>query len=232
MAVPAGLHDRGGAVSRIGLKFGQLTVLDERPGALRCRCDCGREGWYLSAITKPSYKRRLRCEVCAGRPCEVCGAWINAKVGQRALTCSETCRKARASRIECERYERVKGTQHWRETRAAYLQLLKDRASGDPSFAVIYWAYQRARQRAWRARANADPARREAMLQVKREAAAVWREKLRANPEAYQAHLQAARAWYASLTPADRERIFYEPKRRRDAARAAAGEVHKSQRKS
>ena len=205
-------------MSRVGLKFGDLTVLAEQGKALRCRCKCSRVGWYPAAISKPTYKGRRQCEVCAGRPCEVCGAWINAQPGQQSPTCSEACRKVRAARRERERYQRVKDTPAWRTTRATYLQLLKDRASGEPEFARVYWAFKRAAQLAWLTRANADPAKREALLQAKREQAAAWRADLRTNPAAYLAHLQAARDWYASLSAAERDRIYNQPRREaRDA---------------
>lgn len=68
-------------MSRIGNTYGSLTVLEDRGGLLLCRCSCGREGLYSSGISKPTYKGRRKCAYCAGRPCEVCGAWMPAKPG-------------------------------------------------------------------------------------------------------------------------------------------------------
>lgn len=46
------------------------------------------------------------------------------------------------------------------------------------------------------------------MLADKRARAAEWRRDLIQNPEAWEAHKAKVRAWYHSLSPEDRERIF------------------------
>lgn len=196
-------------MSRIGNTYGSLTVLEDRGGMLLCRCSCGREGLYSSGVTKPTYKGRRMCAYCAGRPCEVCGAWMPAKPGTQAATCSESCRKIRAARRESERYARVKSTDEWAATRRAYLETLKARRADDPEFDAAFRRAAAAAMARHTARLNADPATREAYLQRKRAIAAAWRAALIAEPARHAQHLARCRQWYHSLSPDDRARIYY-----------------------
>lgn len=204
-------------MSRVGNTYGSLTVVEERDGMLLCRCKCGREGLYPSAISKPTYKGRRQCAYCAGHPCEVCGKWIEAKPGQRAATCSDTCRKIRASKREMERYAAVKDSEAWIATRQAYIQTLKSRRSSDPGFDEAFRKAAALSMSRYTAKLNSDPATREAYLLQKRTIAAAWRSALLADPVRYAAHLQKCRDWYHGLNPSDRERIFYAPRRKRAA---------------
>lgn len=75
--------------------------------------------------------------------CEQCGSPIPKRRrvhGYPPKTCSVECRKARASARERARYERVKDTDGWKETRAAYIVKLKKRLEDDPEFASIFRA--------------------------------------------------------------------------------------------
>ena len=202
-------------MSRVGITFGKLTVLEDTANQLLCRCECGREGIYPSALSKPTYRGRRQCAHCAGRPCEVCGKWIEAKPGRQSPTCSPSCRKKRANQREKDRYRRIKNTPEWKSVRAAYLAAVKDRIAGDPEFAEIYRAYRRKVVAESIARTNRAPEKREAFLQKKRQAAAEWRAALHANPALHAEHLAASRAWYKSLSDEERERIFYAPRRER-----------------
>jgi hypothetical protein len=202
-------------MSRIGIKVGDLTIIAEAHNTVRCRCKCGAEDWYPSDITKPTYRHRRMCARCAGRPCEICGTWINAQAGRQSPTCSIACRKKRASQREAVRYQKVKSTESWREVRQAYIARLKARMTDEPGFAAIYRAFSRQHQRNHVQRINSDPIKRSSMLESKREIAAAWRAELRLNPEAYLAHLQAARNWYAALSQADKDRIYNQPRKRK-----------------
>lgn len=197
-------------MSKVGLKFGQLTIIEELPTAFRCRCDCGRITLTNKSITKPSYKKRLRCEVCAGRPCEECGTWINATAGMQALTCSEKCRRLRANRKEAERYERVKNTDAWRAVRAAYLGRLAEQRANDPLFDSIFRAYRADALRKYR---QTDKGQATILRAYK-----AWYRRLRDDQAAWAGRLREMNRWYHGLTDAERERIFYEPRRARMAA--------------
>ena len=208
---PEGL--RRPVLSRAGNAYGSLTVLEDRGTMLLCRCSCERVGLYPSSICKPTYKGRKMCAHCAGNPCEVCGKWIEAKPGRRAATCSDACRKIRAAKLESERYARVKDTDAWQETRRAYLLALKSRRT-DPDFDAAFRKAAAAHTARHTAKLNADPATREAYLKRKREDAAAWRAARIAEPARYAGFLQKCRDWYHRLSPADRERIYYAPRRK------------------
>lgn len=203
-------------MSRVGQTFGRLTVTEELPTAFRCTCECGRVGLYNKNITKPSYKKRLQCEVCAGWPCEVCGNWINSSAGRQSPTCSVACRKARAIKIESERYSRVKETPEWRATRSAYLEKLQDRKASDAAFKDRLLGAARSATARWFQRVNKDSSRRAQLLEYKREYCRIQRAKINSDPGARQEKLVRQMDWYRSLSPADRERIFYEPRRKRE----------------
>ncbi|MCD9005209.1 hypothetical protein LDO31_02970 [Luteimonas sp. XNQY3] len=151
--------------------------------------------------------------------CPICGGPIperarGSRHGHPPKTCSEACRKVRASRREQERYARVRQSSAWKETRAAYIVKLKQRMDSDPEFALIFRAEAAARTREWNARIRSiDPARHEQMKAEKRAERAAWRQRLESDPGAWEAHKAACRAWYAGLTDAERDRIFYAPRR-------------------
>lgn len=199
---------------RVGNKYGSLTVLDDRGSMLFCRCICGRDGLYASAITKPTYKGRRQCASCAGRPCEICGKWIDAKPGQRAATCSEVCRKARASRRESERYLEVKNTEAWAATRQAYIRTLRAKRH-DPYFDAEFRRAAAQRTAKYTAKINSDPAAKDAHLKQKRAAAAAWRVALLADPVRYAEFRQRCRDWYRNLSASDKYRIYCAPRKDR-----------------
>lgn len=152
--------------------------------------------------------------------CPICGAPIperprGSRHGNPPKTCSEACRRKRASIRERERYARVKDSSAWKETRAAYLVKLKERLARDPEFAVIFRAEAAARKKEWAAKIRAtDPARHEAIKSAKRAERAAWRRALESDPEAWEAHKAKCRAWYASLSEDERDRIFRKPRAR------------------
>lgn len=180
---------------------------------LLCRCSCGREGLYSSALTKPTYKGRRKCAHCAGRPCEVCGAWMPAKPGMQAATCSVACRKLRAARLESERYTRVKGTDEWARVRRAYLETIQARRA-DPAFDAAFRLAGAQATARHTARINADPASREAYLRRKRAIWAAWWAALIADPARHADYRERCREWYRSLSPEDRARIYYAPRKK------------------
>lgn len=161
--------------------------------------------------------------------CPICGQPIperprGSRHGHPPKTCSERCRKIRAAQRERERYQRVKATAAWQEVRAAYTQKLRDRLAADPEFAAIYRAEANARTRAWRAKLRAtDPARHAQMKAAARAERAAWRRKLESDPAAWEAHKARCRAWYASLSDAERARIYYEPRRRSQSSSRGSG---------
>lgn len=154
-------------------------------------------------------------------PCPICGQPIperprGSRHGHPSKACSEACRIERKRRRERERYRAVKDKPEWKTTRAEYLRKLRARLDAAPEFAAIFRAEAAARTREWNARIRAsDPARHEAMKAEKRAERATWRERLIADPAAWEAHKARCRAWYASLSPEDRERIYYAPRRQR-----------------
>lgn len=195
-------------MSRIGLTYGDLTVIKEAPGSLLCRCTCGAEHWYTSGISKPTYQRRLKCERCAGHPCEICGTLIPAKAGRQSATCSEVCRKKRAGEKGSAYYVSIKDTPKWHADRQAYLEKLRARKADEPAFAEMYRARNREIQRKYQTSIDADPVRREAHLRSKRDRQARWLKALRLDPEAYKAYLESMRDWYAALSHEDKARLF------------------------
>lgn len=156
------------------------------------------------------------------RRCPICGEPIPHKPGVPAKTCSPACRKERHRRLERERYYHVKDTNDWKETRAAYIARHRQRMANDSEYAELFRAYAREQTRQWKTRIDLDPARREELLESKRQWSAEWREALRGDQEQHEAHKAKMRAWYRSLSPEDRDRIFYAPRRR---ARAKKGRV-------
>lgn len=155
--------------------------------------------------------------------CPICGQPIperprGSRHGLPPKTCSEACRRKRASLRELERYARVKNTEAWKETRAAYIVKLKDRLARDPEFAMIFRAEAAMRTREWHFRLRtSDPARHEAMKAEKRAWHAAWRKRLESDPDAWEAHKEKCRVWYAGLSESDRDRIFRIPRSRRKA---------------
>lgn len=153
--------------------------------------------------------------------CPICGNPIpKRKKGNRhghpPKTCSEACRKERHRRRERARYHEVKDTSAWRDTRRAYLEKLKARLADDPDFLVIFRARASLAVQKWRARIKKEDPSRYAEMKLKaRKERAAWRARLVSDAEAWDAYKAKCRAWYASLTPDERERIFYAPRRSR-----------------
>ncbi|SFL33922.1 hypothetical protein [Azotobacter beijerinckii] len=204
-------------MDRTGLRFGSLTVLDDSGASdqLRCVCDCGREGLYPRAISKPTYRGPLSCAWCRGSPCEICGEIVPAKGRRQAATCSEPCRAERIKRKGREYYLSVRNTPRWLQLYRERCTKHRQRMRDDPEYATQFNEANRRRLAAYRARLNLDPARREAMLQRKRAIAARARCKLQADPAAHEAHKERQRRWYRALSPEDYRRIYIEPRKRR-----------------
>jgi hypothetical protein len=123
-------------------------------------------------------------------------------------TCSPDCRAERHRRIERARYPLIKDTEAWQSVRAHHVEKIRLRLKTDPEFAAIHRAFGRAQTAAWKARIDADPAARLVMLEKKRVQAAAFRGALATDPVAWASHKAKARAWYASLSAEDRERIY------------------------
>lgn len=157
--------------------------------------------------------------------CPICGGSIpvrprGSRHGSPPKTCSEACRKERSRRRERERYHRVKGSDSWKETRKAHLSKLRERLKADPGLARMFREEAAARTRAWRRKLEtSDPVRHEAMKAERRAERAAWRRQLESDPEAWEAHKAKVRAWYSSLSQADRDRIYNEPRRKRGRGR-------------
>jgi DNA-binding transcriptional regulator YiaG len=154
-------------------------------------------------------------------PCPICGQQIperprGSRHGNPPKACSEQCRAERRRRLERERYHRVKHSESWKATRRRYLKKLRARLDADPEFAVIFRAEAAARTREWREQIRrTDPDRYEQMKAAARAERAAWYQQLISDPAAWEAHRAKCRAWYHSLSEAERNRIFYEPRRRR-----------------
>ena len=153
------------------------------------------------------------------RICEWCGNIIGAERGPASKTCSPECQRDRNNAKEKARYERIKDTPEWKETRADYLERVKQKVETDPEYAERWRTPRRAAVARHRDRQNADPVLREQILLRKRERMRVLAARINADPVARAAKLKKQRDWYRSLSKEEIERYFYEPKRRRDYER-------------
>lgn len=149
------------------------------------------------------------------RRCPICGEPIPEKRGIPAKTCSLPCRDERHRRLERERYYKVKDTEQWKQTRADYIARHRKRLAADPEYAELFRAYARESTRKWKNQVDQDPSRREQMLEYKRQWAVERRAIIMSDSKQYEAHKAKMREWYHSLSPEERERIFYEPRRTR-----------------
>ena len=145
------------------------------------------------------------------RYCEICREKIPEKPGQPAKTCGVACSKLRNTKKEKERYQKVKDTTDWKETRALYLAKLADRIAEDPEYAALAHAYAARNSARWKKKEDENPIKRAERLKYKREFSAEWRKALIADPQAYDAYKEKCRHWYASLSKEDRQRIFNKP---------------------
>lgn len=154
-------------------------------------------------------------------PCPICGQPIPERIrgnrhGSQPKTCSEACRKERARRRERDRYDRVKHSDDWKETRAKYIAKLRAKLRSDPEFAVIFRAEAASRTREWHEKIRrSDPERHAQMKAAARAERASWYQRLVTDPQAWEAHRAKCRAWYRSLSEDDRKRIYYDPQRAR-----------------
>lgn len=204
------------AIDRTGQVFGDLTVISDNGNSqLLCRCKCGREGNYPRTLTKPSYRGPKSCPWCLGTICEECGTIIPNKGRMPAKTCSEACRLARTSRRGRERYERIKDTEHYRATRAAYLERLNSLMDADPELAESIREDHRRAVCAWRERQMADPVLRARYKDANQKREAQRLERIRADPRAYAELLRKRREWYNNLSDEDYHRIFIESREER-----------------
>lgn len=128
--------------------------------------------------------------------------------GNPPKTCSEKCRKLRASAREKERYQKVKGTEHWKSVREDYVQRIKQRLAADPEYAAIFRAYANEQTRKWRVKVNVNPGKRAALLAAQRAERAQWRQRLLSTEMAWEAYKFKARRWYHSLNDDEKSRIY------------------------
>lgn len=204
------------AEDRTGLSVGKLTVIGDNGAAeIRCRCSCGREGMHPRAIFKPSYRGPTACRWCLGSPCDECGTVIPRQAGRQPATCSSACQSKRKLRREKERYHRIKGTEHFKRVREAYLSRLAQAMSEDSELAACITHARRTTVRRWRQRQMADPILREQYLERHRESEARRMERIRSESEKYAEHLRKQREWYRSLSDEDYQRIYVEPRQRK-----------------
>lgn len=216
LALLVGLLNSSLQMSRVGQKIGRLTIVEQLIDAYRCICECGRHEVFGRQIFRANYSGRLECEVCAGRPCEICGTWINYKAGRQSLTCSVACRMKRAAQREAKRYQKVKDTEHWRTVRSAYIERQKAQRQADPEFDAKFRAYARLKVARYRENLQSSPQGVEKFEGFKAQSRAWWRRNVRDSPARYAAVLREMNRWYHGLTDEERERIIYEPRRRRE----------------
>ncbi|MDT8895500.1 hypothetical protein RSO41_12620 [Halomonas sp. I1] len=202
---------------RTGQTFEKLTVIADHGGAqLQCRCDCGREGSYPRAITKPSYRGPKACPWCLGSPCEECGTIIPYKGRMPAKTCSKGCRSIRAARRERERYDQVKDTNDFKAKRADYLRRLDDAMAADSKLAESVRETRRQAVRDWRERQLANPELRGKYRMRAQQTEQRRLERIRSDPDAHAEHLRRQRAWYHALSDDEYRRIFVSAREERD----------------
>lgn len=133
----------------------------------------------------------------------------------RAKTCSDACRALRARRREKERYERIKDTDHFKQTRADYLRRIAELMESDAEFADSMRENHRKAVRAWRKRQMSDPQLRAKYLEDHRERERARLERIRSDPVAHAEYLRKQREWYHSLSEEDYHRVFVAPRRQR-----------------
>ncbi|CDG52289.1 hypothetical protein HALA3H3_330021 [Halomonas sp. A3H3] len=196
-------------INRTGQIFGELLVINDNcTSQLICRCKCGTEGNYPRTITKPSYRGPKACPWCLGSPCEECGTLIPNKGRMPSKTCSDICRKARSNRKEKVRYNRIKDTDHFKLSRAEYLDELSILKASDSVLAERLRERHRLVLQTWRMKQLADPELRKRYLQKKREYESARLERIRSDPKKHAEHLLRQREWYHSLSDEDYQRIF------------------------
>lgn len=192
-----------------GNKYGKLTVIKDGLGPqFVCRCDCGTIGLYPRAISKPSYRHARMCRDCLAHPCEVCGVLV---YKTNRTTCSIACHKIRSCQREKDRYERVKHTRHWQETRADYLARLKARLDSDPELKAKYRAMRQTSVRNHVQMLRADPARLADFLHKKR----LLEQRRCLNPVIRHRKAVYRTIWYHTMSPEDYQRIYVEPRNAR-----------------
>ncbi|WP_230085076.1 hypothetical protein [Providencia sp. wls1922] len=188
-------------IDRTGQKFGKLTVIADSGNAqLLCRCDCGVEELLPRGITKPSYKGRKMCSYCKGGVCEVCGKRIKYNSGQIPATCSDACAKARNNEREKLRYQAVKNTEAYKNTRSSYLSKLRERLNSDP---VLYAAF-RERAKSYLKKSRSKP---EQIEKAKFIAKARW-QRIKNDDALYETSVLYARKQYDNYSDDDYKRIF------------------------
>lgn len=128
--------------------------------------------------------------------------------GSPPKTCSEKCRRLRASALEKTRYQKVKDTERWKEVRANYIERIKERLADDPEYAALFRAYANAQTQKWRVTRDLDPDKRAATLKAQRAERAAWRKRLLDTEMAWESHKFKARQWYRTLSSENRARIY------------------------
>lgn len=125
------------------------------------------------------------------RYCEFCGHPFGKERGPASKTCSEECQRDRNNAKEKARYQKVKGTDHWKQVRSDYLNQLVERAQVDPAFAEKLAARHRATVRKFYAAVKANPER----LDAYREARRKWHRERGPEEKADRKY------WYGTLSP-------------------------------
>jgi hypothetical protein len=204
-------------MSKIGNKYGKLTVIDQSPYSLKCICECGKIGMHTYKISQPTYTGRKSCDICAGRPCEICNKWVAASSGRQSFTCSDECRKERFTKRERERYHLVKDTEHWQNVRKKYFECIKALRAEDKELDAKMRAYKRETYYRHIKKVRSDPV----LLKKYREIAKKEWQRIKSDPLLHAKHMEAMRRWYGSLTDEDKERIYKAPDRERKAKKRA-----------
>lgn len=132
--------------------------------------------------------------------------------GNPPKTCSDECRRARATQREKDRYHAAKHTEEWKSTRTAYIEDLKQRLKADPEFAEM--VRERRIEYVRSSRANRDHER----IEREREGGRRWyrefRKRLESDPTMLAQFQAKQRAWYHGLSQEEKARIYGEQRRR------------------
>jgi len=137
------------------------------------------------------------------RVCEFCSHLIGPDRGPAAKTCSEECQRDRNNAKEKARYQRVKNTQEWKETRSAYIVQQKERAARDHEYAKRLAKQRRAAVR--KHRASLSPEQLEALREKGRQ----WHRNMTPEQRA------ARKYWYGGLSPELKQVFLLELRERR-----------------
>lgn len=166
----------------VGRRYGQFTILLFNGTQYQCQCTCGEIEHVNVGFTKPTYKGRRMCSVCAGSPCQVCGTNIPAKPGHRPATCSAACAAQHLKNRGRDYYERVKETLEYKVMHARSVDSYNYKMQSDAEFSAEWRAYYTQMNFLQRTKINSDPVSRENYLAEKRRHYWAWRARIEADP--------------------------------------------------